>query len=280
MKKLTMSLILMLSCFHSFAMVIKGDVHPERYTFFLNDQGAEALKNINNLNLKLRTNPGNIPLLKELENNVNKIGINSDEDPIWKKGNIRWDDKPPVALTCLISTMKNPIGNFYQDITHCADETGAEYIGLKGWPVQQALEKTCKVGQSDCPVYLALQGDDPTLRNDSVQFQPAPAGFNASKQDINKVEEVKLNGCHLANEIIQQDKCIKINNVKSNGEYENIASFTSQSGSTYSLVVKEENTNPPSRTISIRSDNGISGFYSQLLKNGEWKCVGPYGKCQ
>ncbi|QQK71703.1 hypothetical protein PSR30_13585 [Pectobacterium carotovorum subsp. carotovorum] len=280
MKNLMLLLTLMLSCFHSYAMIIKGDIHPERYTFLLNNQGGEVLGNINDINLKLRTKPGNIPLLKELEDNVNKIGINSNEDPIWKKGNIRWDGKPPVALTCLIATTRNPVGNFYQDITYCADETGAEYIGLKGWPLQQALEKTCKVGQSDCPVYLVLQGDDPTLRNDSVQFQPAPVGFNANKQDINKLEEVKLHGCNLANEIIQQDKCIKINNVKSNGEYENIASFTTQSGNVYSLVIKEENTNQPSRTVSIRSSNGIGGFYSQLLKNGEWKCVGPYGKCQ
>ncbi|MEQ9917711.1 hypothetical protein ABRQ01_13645 [Pectobacterium aroidearum] len=76
MKKLTIVLILTLSSFHSFAMVIKGDTHPDRYTFFLNKQGAEALRNINNLNIKLREKPGNIPLLKELENNVNKIGIN------------------------------------------------------------------------------------------------------------------------------------------------------------------------------------------------------------
>lgn len=204
MKKLTMSLILMLSCFHSFAMVIKGDVHPERYTFFLNDQGAEALRNINNLNLKLRTNSGNIPLLKELENNVNKVGINSKEDPIWKKGNVRWDNKPPVALTCLIST--TPIGNVYKDFTYCADETGAEYIGLKGWPVQQALEKTCKVGQSDCPVYLALQGDDPTTRNDSVQFSPRPSvpASTAPKKDMAEVERItsylKDNGCAVIND--------------------------------------------------------------------------------
>ncbi|MBE5215826.1 hypothetical protein IG611_11735 [Pectobacterium sp. A535-S3-A17] len=233
MKKLTILLILTLSCFHSFAMVIKGDIHPERYTFFLNKQGAEALKNINNLNIKLREKPGNIPLLKELENNVNKIGINSDEDPIWKKGNIRWDDKPPVALTCLISTMKNPIGNFYQDITHCADETGAEYIGLKGWPVQQALEKVCKVGQLDCPVYLVLQGDDPMARNDSVQFSPRPSApvSVSPKKDMAEIERItsylKGNGCTVINDAMikkgssndSDQLCAQVTKVGGDGPY-------------------------------------------------------------
>lgn len=233
MKKLIISLTLMLSCFHSFAMVIKGDIHPERYTFFLNKQGAEALKNINNLNLKLRTNPGNIPLLRELENNVSIVGINSDEDPIWKKGNIRWDDKPPVALTCLISTVKNPIRNFYQDITHCVDETGAEYIGLKGWPAQQALEKACKVGQSDCPVYLVLQGDDPTTRNDSVQFssRPSAPASTAPKKDMAEVERITLylkeNGCSVINDAMikkgsssnSDQLCAQVTKVGGDGPY-------------------------------------------------------------
>ncbi|MDY4315662.1 hypothetical protein SOW02_12050 [Pectobacterium actinidiae] len=231
MKKLTMSLVLMFSCFHSYSMVIQGDIHPDRYTFFLNEQGAEALKNINNINIQLRTKPGNIPLLKELENNVNKVGINSKEDPIWKKGNVRWDDKPPVALTCLIST--TPVGNVYKDFTYCADETGAEYFGLKGWPSQQALEKTCKVGQSDCPVYLALQGDDPMARNDAVQFSPRPSVPTSAlpKKDMAEVEKItsylKGNGCAVVNDAMikngssssSDQLCAEVTNIGGDGPY-------------------------------------------------------------
>ncbi|WP_224556479.1 hypothetical protein [Pectobacterium versatile] len=236
MKNLMLLLTLILSCFHSYAMVIKGNIHPDRYTFLLNKQGGEVLKNINNINLKLRTKPGDIPLLKELEDNVNRIGINSNEDPIWKKGNIRWDGKPPVALTCLIATTRNSVGNFYQDITYCADETGAEYTGLKGWPAQQALEKVCKVGLSDCPVYLALQGDDPTTRNDSVQFSPRPStpASTPPKKDMAEVERItsylKENGCSVINDAMikkgassnSDQLCAQVTKVGGDGPYYSI----------------------------------------------------------
>ena len=62
--------------------------------------------------------------------------------------------------------------NYAWEETYCLDETGAAYIGTKGWPSRTIFSKSCAVGAADCPVYLSMNNDPPTLRNDTVQYVP------------------------------------------------------------------------------------------------------------
>jgi hypothetical protein len=62
--------------------------------------------------------------------------------------------------------------NYAWEETYCLDETGAAYIGNKGWPSRTIFSKSCAVGAVDCPVYLSMNNDPPTMRNDAVQYVP------------------------------------------------------------------------------------------------------------
>ncbi|MDY9359078.1 hypothetical protein UZ965_16855, partial [Escherichia coli] len=91
-----------------------------------------------------------------------------------KQNFIRYDSKPVKALTCLVTTRTMPgqNKNYTWEETYCLDETGAAYIGTKGWPSRAIVEKSCEVGVPSCPVYLGLNNDPPTMRNDAAQYIP------------------------------------------------------------------------------------------------------------
>lgn len=159
----------------SFAITIQGHIHPERYTFFLTANGGEMLRDMNNEAVSVKLN--------------NKAGFNAEAQSKAAAANIspllyaaspleqnfiRYDGKPVKALTCLITTRTMPgqNKNYAWDETYCLDETGAAYIGTKGWPSRTIFSKSCAVGAADCPVYLSMNNDPPTLRNDAVQYVP------------------------------------------------------------------------------------------------------------
>lgn len=159
----------------SFAITIPGNILPERYTFFLTDRGGEMLREMNDAAVSVKLN--------------NKVGFSAEAQgkaaaanisPLLyaalplEKNFIRYDGKPVKALTCLITTRTMPgqNKNYTWEETYCLDETGAAYIGSKGWPSRAIVEKSCEVGASGCPVYLGLNNDPPTLRNDAAQYIP------------------------------------------------------------------------------------------------------------
>lgn len=188
--KLLLPVCLMTGTFAAQAMTITGNVHPDRYTFFLNKDGAELLKKNNDYAAQ-----------KQPVANLNELGVST------RLGiNIRWDGKAPVALTCVMSTDWSAVTQRDQDWTWCADETGGEYIGINGWPARQYIAKTCKVGESDCPVYLSLQSDPPTSRNDATQFAPRPAKPMPKPKAMDPsvggqiTAQLKTNGCNLIND--------------------------------------------------------------------------------
>ncbi|HGH4407771.1 TPA: hypothetical protein ACJIVJ_001994 [Yersinia enterocolitica] len=190
--ELLLPVCLMTGTFAAQAMTITGNVHPDRYTFFLNKDGAELLKKNNDYAAQ-----------KQPVANLNELGVST------RLGiNIRWDGKAPVALTCVMSTDWSAVTQRDQDWTWCTDETGGEYIGINGWPARQYIAKTCKVGEADCPVYLSLQSDPPTSRNDATQFAPRPAKTtqkpkeNTSSGSNQIVANLKADGCKLINDSI------------------------------------------------------------------------------
>lgn len=159
----------------SFAITIQGNIHPERFTFFLTEKGGEMLRDMNNEAVSVKLN--------------NKAGFNAEAQSKAAAANIspllyaaspleqnfiRYDGKPVKALTCLITTRTMPgqNKNYAWEETYCLDETGAAYIGTKGWPFRTIFSKSCAVGAADCPVYLSMNNDPPTLRNDTVQYVP------------------------------------------------------------------------------------------------------------
>ncbi len=190
----------------SSALTIHGDIHPERYTFFLNQKGGDDLKNINDKVVAMMGSgrPGDmtdsLKIQPVQQEGYSLVGIS----PSPFTGNVRYDSQPVKVVTCLISTV--PVSNRTVEQTSCKDETGAEYIGFKGWPLRSAIAKSCRVGDNDCPVYLTLQGDDPTVRDDSVKFvsvhppkvQTEPV-ITTKKPDPAIIADLKMNGCKIIN---------------------------------------------------------------------------------
>jgi hypothetical protein len=70
----------------SSALTVHGDIHPERYTFFLTQEGSNQLKQANE---RLAKNPQAYTL------DVNHTGIQPFEA-------VRWDGKPVKAVTCVL----------------------------------------------------------------------------------------------------------------------------------------------------------------------------------
>lgn len=169
----------------SFAITIPGNIHPERYTFFLTDRGGEMLREMNDAAVSVKLN--------------NKVGFSAEAQSKAAAANIspllyaaspleqnfiRYDSKPVKALTCLVTTRTMPgqNKNYTWEETYCLDETGAAYIGTKGWPSRAIVEKSCEAGVPSCPVYLGLNNDPPTMRNDAAQYIP----YNSKRVSRNK----------------------------------------------------------------------------------------------
>lgn len=199
----------------SFAITIQGNIHPERYTFFLTEKGGEMLRDMNNEALSVKRN-GKASASVDVQNKAATANIS----PLLYPGApleqnfIRYDGKPVKVLTCLITTRTMPGQHktYAWEETYCLDETGAAYIGTKGWPSRAILSKSCAVGAADCPVYLGLKNDPPTMRNDAVQYVPyssdrvsgqkesqplpnSPTSETVAKQDGYIVNFVKANNC-------------------------------------------------------------------------------------
>lgn len=242
----------------SSAMTIHGDIHPERYTFFLTQEGSNQLKQAND---RIAKNPRAYTL------DVNHTGIQPFDA-------VRWDGKPVKAVTCVLvdGIMMGQKATWSQ----CKDESGAEYFGNKGWLVRDYVAKACEVGKSDCPVYLVLQTDPPTMRSDMANFVPAPKNFNAS---ANLTDEIKKDGCQMANNSFEYAKssirCSAINTVrfirKQNTEAKYEADLTTTSGENLTMTVgytygNASSKEPGWRTISVKE----GGIITDIRKQGQW----------
>lgn len=285
---LSLSIVTLLIPSVSSALVIYGKIHPERYTFFLNANGGNELKDINNKMVSImmrKIGPGNMQdalIINNLQKEgYDSVGIASFAPESIQKSTIRDDDQPVKAVTCLMSTVTvpNSTRNVTMDRTWCKDEVGAEYIGFNGWPLRNVIAKSCRVGDDDCPVYLTLQGDDPTVRDDSVLFKPS----QTSKVDTSKVDEIKANGCALANESVRlktgtpgRCKVITKIDVPTPGThpYTFVAHFQTDTGSSDWLEITFNTQN--TREVEAKP---VGTYYSQSLKEGKWVCVGAYGAC-
>lgn len=272
----------------SSALDVYGKIHPERYTFFLNTDGGNGLKDINNKIVSTmmgKIGPGNMQDALII-NNIQKegydsLGIAPFAPESIQKSTVRDDDQPVKAVTCLMSTVTvpNSTRTVTMDRTWCKDEVGAEYIGFNGWPLRSAIAKTCRVGDNDCPVYLSLQGDDPTVRNDSVRFKPS----QTSKVDTSKIGEIKTNGCVLANESVRLQtktpgQCKTITKVDApqpgSHPYKFVAHFQTDADGVGIVEVTYDT--PNLRMIQAKP---VGAFYYQSFKEGKWVCTGAYGAC-
>ncbi|HEI6960865.1 hypothetical protein PGT05_019330 [Yersinia enterocolitica] len=206
----------------SSALDVYGEIHSERYTFFLNDKGGDNLKRLNNKMVSAigKVRPGNMQDALNMSNlqkeGYDSVGIASFVPDSIQKSTVRDDDQPVKAVTCLMSTVTVPHASRHitMERTWCKDEVGAEYIGFNGWPLRSAIAKSCRVGDNDCPVYLTLQNDDPTVRDDSVNFVPVhppkpqalpePAPKETDPAIVSKVvADLKANGCAIINKYKQ-----------------------------------------------------------------------------
>lgn len=224
----------------SFAITIPGNIHPERYTFFLTDRGGEMLREMNDAAVSVKLN--------------NKVGFSAEAQSKAAAANIspllyaaspleqnfiRYDSKPVKALTCLVTTRTIPgqNKNYTWEETYCLDETGAAYIGTKGWPSRAIVEKSCEVGVPSCPVYLGLNNDPPTMRNDAAQYIP----YNSKRVSRNKESNSQLKPA--AGEMVAEQDGYVVNYVKGSSCADN------------KLVVKNTSSG---KTAEIAGLNGCS----------------------
>ena len=135
----------------SFAITIPGNIHPERYTFFLTDNGGEMLREMNDAAVSVKLN-NRVGFSAEVQNKAAAANISPllyAASPL-EQNFIRYDSKPVKALTCLVTTRTMPgqNKNYSWEETYCLDETGAAYIGTKGWPSRAIVEKRIRCTSS------------------------------------------------------------------------------------------------------------------------------------
>jgi hypothetical protein len=224
----------------SFAITIPGNIHPERYTFFLTDRGGEMLREMNDAAVSVKFN-NKVGFSAEAQSKAAAANIS----PLLyaalplEKNFIRYDGKPVKALTCLITTRTMPgqNKNYTWEETYCLDETGAAYIGSKGWPSRAIVEKSCEVGASGCPVYLGLHNDPPTLRNDAAEYIPY------SSKRVNRQKESNSQPKLPTGEIVAEQDGYVVNYVKGSSCADN------------KLIVKNTSSG---KTAAIAGLNGCS----------------------
>ena len=271
----------------SSALDVYGQVHPQRYTFFLTPNGSNALKAVNDkaaamLNKARKGNMNDALAVNAIQKEgYDAVGIAPFYPTERSQSTIRDDGNAVKAVTCVISTVTVPnrTRNASMDRTWCQDEVGAAYIGFSGWVNSDAVQKACRVGDADCPVYLSLQGDDPTVRNDSVRFKPS----QTSKVDTSKIDEIKANGCVLANESVRlktktPGQCKTIINVEApqpgSIPYKFVAHF--QTDVDEAGIVEVTYDTPNLRMIQAKP---VGTSYYQRFSEGKWVCTGAYGTC-
>lgn len=245
----------------SFAITIPGNIQPERYTFFLTDNGGEMLREMNDAAVSVKLN--------------NKIGFSAEAQSKAATANIspllyaaspleqnfiRYDDKPVRALTCLITTRTMPgqNKNYSWEETYCLDETGAAYIGTKGWPSRTIFSKSCAVGAADCPVYLSMNNDPPTLRNDTVQYVP----YN--RERVNGQKEHNLEPKPTPAETIAEQDGYVVSFVKASNCADNklIVKNTSSGKSAVIAGLNGCTFDPKTNAVIIFTQNEYVGIYS------------------
>lgn len=281
---LLLSLTLLMLPSMSFALDVYGEVHPQRYTFFLTPQGGNALKAVNDktaalLNTAQQGNTRDALTVNALQKEgYDRVEIAPFYPSDRSQSAIRDDGQTVKAVTCVMTTVTvpNSTRKVTMDRTWCQDEVGAAYIGFSSWVHRDVVQKACRVGDADCPVYLSLQGDDPTIRNDAVRFRASrkPVG------ETSNVDELRANGCAMANESVRLDsgtpgRCSTITGIEASpGSKKMVAHFKTDTGESGTLEVTFDT--PHSRTVMARP---VGSFYTQSLKNGKWVCTGAYGAC-
>ncbi|MDU3895320.1 MAG: hypothetical protein E7G69_02150 [Enterobacter sp.] len=245
----------------SFAITIPGNIHPERYTFFLTDRGGEMLREMNDAAVSVKLN--------------NKVGFSAEAQSKAAAANIspllyaaspleqnfiRYDSKPVKALTCLVTTRTMPGQNKNDtwEETYCLDETGAAYIGTKGWPSRAIVEKSCEVGVPSCPVYLGLNNDPPTMRNDAAQYIP----YNSKRVSRNK--ESNSQPKPAAGETVAEQDGYVVNYVKGSSCADNkLVVKNTSSGKTAEIAgLNGCSFDPKKNAVIIFPQNEYVGIYS------------------
>ncbi|AMG52078.1 hypothetical protein UXP41_06540 [Enterobacter hormaechei] len=245
----------------SFAITIPGNIHPERYTFFLTDRGGEMLREMNDAAVSVKLN--------------NKVGFSAEAQSKAAAANIspllyaaspleqnfiRYDSKPVKALTCLVTTRTMPgqNKNYTWEETYCLDETGAAYIGTKGWPSRAIVEKSCEAGVPSCPVYLGLNNDPPTMRNDAAQYIP----YNSKRVSRNK--ESNSQPKPAAGEMVAEQDGYVVNYVKGSSCADNkLVVKNTSSGKTAEIAgLNGCSFDPRKNAVIIFPQNEYVGVYS------------------
>ncbi|WP_129560354.1 hypothetical protein [Cronobacter sakazakii] len=142
--------------------------------------------------------------------------------------------------------------------TYCLDETGAAYIGTKGWPSRAIVEKSCEVGVPSCPVYLGLNNDPPTMRNDAAQYIP----YNSKRVSRNK--ESNSQPKPAAGETVAEQDGYVVNYVKGSSCADNkLVVKNTSSGKTAEIAgLNGCSFDPKKNAVIIFPQNEYVGIYS------------------
>ncbi|MEQ4626586.1 hypothetical protein [Providencia manganoxydans] len=124
------------------AVTLRGEIQPDRYTYYLTPAYGKTLKALND-----KSNRPYYPIYPHGE--------------LYPYGSYQQTkDKPaPTAMTCISSVYYNrgAAANWLK--IACVDNNGLEYEGNQKWPPKSVATRICKVGEARCDSFLSLESD-------------------------------------------------------------------------------------------------------------------------
>lgn len=131
-------------------------------------------------------------------------------------------------------------------------------LALKAGRLALFFSKSCAVGAADCPVYLSMNNDPPTLRNDTVQYVPY------SREHVNGQKERNPEPKSTTTETIAEQDGYVVSFVKASNCADNRL-IVKNTGSGKSTVIAGLNGctfDPKTNTVIIFTQNEYVGVYN------------------
>lgn len=126
----------------SSAFTLRGEIQPDRYTYYLMPEYAQTLKSLNDKKGR------------DLFVRIPHGELTADSSYQQAKGL-----PAPTAMTCISSIYFNEGARENWLRVACVDNNGLEYTAHQKWPSQSIAKRVCKVGEARCDSFLALTSD-------------------------------------------------------------------------------------------------------------------------
>lgn len=125
------------------AITLRGEIQPDRYTYYLTDQYAQKLWAMNrdrNRTIRFNLPPGELVAQTDVS--------------------FAYQHPAPTAITCISSIYYNQGARANWLKVACIDNNGLEYSTHQKWPDTSIAKRVCKVGEASCDAFLTMNSDN------------------------------------------------------------------------------------------------------------------------